>query len=196
MNLKQRYKSRGTKRLIRFLGFYSIIAFFLLFYSTFARYTTIVKNESTVPIANWQIKVNNNDILNGGTLTNKIELIPSTQTTTDNKLAPGQNGYFDIIINPEGTDVAIEYILNLNTTNLPSGIILTTYEILNENISANIENNQIEGKINLQQMQQLTSSDAKTIRVYWEWADGSTDIPTGEQNYKIEATITVKQKIS
>lgn len=196
MNLKQRYKSRGTKRLIRFLGFYLILAFFLLFYSTFARYTTIVKNESTVPIANWQIKVNNNDILNGGTLTNKIELIPSTQTTTDNKLAPGQNGYFDIIINPEGTDVAIEYIVNLNTTNLPSGIILTTYEILNENISANIENNQIEGKINLQQMQQLTSSDAKTIRVYWEWADGSTDIPTGEQNYKIEATITVKQKIS
>lgn len=196
MNLRQRYKSKGTKRLIRFLGFYSILAFFLLFYSTFARYTTIVKNESTVAIANWQILINDNDILNSGTLTNQIELVPSTQTTTDNKLAPGQNGYFDIIINPEGTDVAIEYTINLDVTNLPSGITLTTYEILNENISADIENNQIEGEINLQQMQQLTSSDAKTIRIYWEWEDGNTNIPTGEENYKIEATITVKQKIS
>lgn len=196
MNLKQRYKSKSKKRFVRFLEFYSILAFFLLFYSTFARYTTVVQNESTVGIANWQISINNNNIINGGTLTNTLELIPSTQTTTNNKLAPGQNGYFDITINPEGTDVAIQYTINIDLKNLPTGIILTTYEILEDNISKNIENNKIEGEINLQQLQQLTSSEAKTIRVYWEWSGTSTDIPTGEENYKIQATIMVKQKIS
>lgn len=196
MNLKQRYKSKSKKRFIRFLGFYLILAFFLLFYSTFARYTTVVENESTVAIANWQILINDNDILNGGTLTNTLELIPSIQTTTNNKLAPGQNGYFDITINPEGTDVAIQYTINIDLTNLPTGIGLTTYEVLEDNISKNIENNKIEGEIDLQQMQQLTSSESKTIRVYWEWSGTSTEIPTGAENYKIQATITVKQKIS
>ena len=196
MNLKQRYKSKSKKRFVRFLGFYSILAFFLLFYSTFARYTTVVQNESIVAIANWQISINNSNIINGGTLTNTLELIPYTQTTNNNKLAPGQNGYFDITINPEGTDVAIQYTINIDLTNLPTGIGLTTYEVLEDGISKNIENNKIEGEIELQQLQQLTSLETKTIRVYWEWSGTSTDIPTGEENYKIQATIMVKQKIS
>ena len=196
MNLKQRYKSKSKKRFIRFLGFYLVLAFFLLFYNTFARYTTVVQNEAIVAIADWQILINNNDIINGGTLTNTLQLIPSIQTTTNNKLAPGQNGYFDITINPEGTDVAIQYTINIDLANLPTGIRMTTYEVLEDNISKNIENNKIEGEINLQQLQQLTSSDTKTIRVYWEWSGTSTDIPTGEENYKIQATVTVKQKIS
>ena len=150
MNLKQRYKSKGSRRLVRFLGFYSILTFFLLFYSTFARYVTVVEYDTTVAIANWQILVNNVDILNGETLTDFIQLIPSTQTTTNNKLAPGQNGYFDITINPEGTDVAIEYKITFDVSNLPTGIILKSYEIIEDNIFANIENNQI--KIVRQQM--------------------------------------------
>ena len=131
-----------------------------------------------------------------GTLTNTIELIPTTQTTTDNKLAPGQSGYFDISINPEGTDVGIQYIINLDTTNIPTGVLLDTYEILENGITGRIENSKIEGEINLQQMQQLTSSEKKTIRVYWKWSETSTEIPTGEEKYKIQATITVKQKIN
>ena len=196
MNLKQRYKSKSAKRFVRFICFYLILAFFLLFYSTFARYTTVVQNESIVAIANWQISINNSNIINSGTLTNTLELIPSTQTTTNNKLAPGQNGYFDIIINPEGTDVAVEYTINFDVTNLPTGITLTTYEILEDGVSTNIENNKIDGEISLQQKQQLSSTETKTLRVYWEWNGTSSDIPTGEESYKIQALITVKQKIS
>ena len=196
MNLKQRYKSNGSRRLVRFLGFYSILAFFLLFYSTFARYTAVVENDTTVVIANWQISVNDIDMINGEKLTDTVQLVPLTETTTDNKLAPGQNGYFDITINPEGTEVAIEYIINLDLSSLPAGIILTTYEIIEDNISANIADSQIHGEINLQQMQQLTSAEKKTIRIYWEWKESSTEIPTGNENYKIETEITIKQKIS
>lgn len=196
MTLKNRYKSKKNIRFVRFLGFYVILAFFLLFYNTFARYTTVVQNESTVEIADWQISINNKDILNGETLVNSLQLIPDTQITTDNKIAPGQKGYFDIIINPEGTDVAIQYMLNFNTTNIPSGILLTKYEILETGISARIENNTIEGEINLQEENQLTQEEKKTIRVFWEWNEVSTYIPTGEENYRIQATVTVKQKIS
>lgn len=196
MTLKNRYKSKKNIRFVRFLGFYVILAFFLLFYNTFARYTTVVQNESTVEIADWQISINNKDILNGETLVNSLQLIPDTQITTDNKIAPGQKGYFDIIINPEGTDVAIQYMLNFNTTNIPSGILLTKYEILETGISARIENNTIEGEINLPEENQLTQEEKKTIRVSWEWNEVSTYIPTGEENYRIQATVTVKQKIS
>lgn len=196
MTLKNRYKSKKNRRFVGFLGFYMMLTFFLLFYNTFARYTTVLQNESTVAIADWQISINDKDILNEQRLVNSLQLIPDTNVTTDNKIAPGQKGYFDIIINPEGTDVAIQYMMNFDTTQIPTGIKLKEYKILENGASAKIENNIIEGEINLEEKKQLTQEEQKTIRVFWEWNEVSTYIPTGEEHYLIQATVIIKQKIS
>lgn len=196
MTLKNRYKSKKNRRFVGFLGFYMMLTFFLLFYNTFARYTTVLQNESTVAIADWQISINDKDILNEQRLVNSLQLIPDTNVTTDNKIAPGQKGYFDIIINPEGTDVAIQYMMNFDTTQIPTGIKLKEYKILENGASAKIENNIIEGEINLEEKKQLTQEEKKTIRVFWEWNEVSTYIPTGEEHYLIQATVIIKQKIS
>ena len=148
MTLKNRYKSKKNRRFVGFLGFYMMLTFFLLFYNTFARYTTVLQNESTVAIADWQISINDKDILNEQRLVNSLQLIPDTNVTTDNKIAPGQKGYFDIIINPEGTDVAIQYMMNFDTTQIPTGIKLKEYKILENGASAKIENNIIPIKEN------------------------------------------------
>ena len=199
MNLRQRYRIKGRRRVTKFLLLYSLLVFFLLFYSTFSRYATVVEDVPVIEIANWEIKVNENEVVDGKTLSNIITLIPdtTTQTTTDNKLAPGQNGHFDIIINPKGTEVAIEYTINLETANLPTGLELTTYEILEDSISKNLENNTISGEISLSEIAQgLEETDVKTVRVYWIWEENeSNNIPTGSENYNITATITVKQKV-
>ena len=198
MNLRQRYKFKGKRRLPKFLLLYSFLVFFFLFYSTFARYATIVEDVTTIEIANWEIKVNEIKIGESQILSNIITLLPDTtrQTTTDNKLAPGQNGHFDININPEGTDVAVEYIMGFKTDNLPSGLSLTTYEVIEDNIYKNIENNTIKEKINLNDVSQgLSQADAKTVRIYWTWDENSTNIPTEEQKYNVAVTITVKQAL-
>ena len=95
MNLKERYKSSGKKRKFKFFVFYLLLATFLIFYSTYSRYTTIEEGQPKAYIANWKVKINNEDITNKQTLSNMITLVPDTsrETTTDNKLAPGKTGF-------------------------------------------------------------------------------------------------------
>ena len=139
MNLNERYKARHTKRLKRFLSFYSFLALFLFSYNTLARYTAFSTNTVTTRVAKWIIKINNLEIANDTQeFSNIIELVPSTETkTTDNKLAPGQSGYFDIVINPAGTEVALEYTITLGTANIPTGITLKGYKINRRRNNAN-----------------------------------------------------------
>lgn len=199
MNLKERYKSSGKKRKFKFFVFYLLLATFLIFYSTYSRYTTIEEGQPKAYIANWKVKINNEDITNKQTLSNMITLVPDTsrETTTDNKLAPGKTGFFDIIIDPTGTEVAIEYTINFDITNLPTGIILTNYEIIEDGISTNFTNTSIFGIINLTETEQaLDENNKKTIRVYWEWQKDTTEIPTEEDIYDISVTINVRQKLS
>ncbi len=199
MNLKLRYRSKGKKKIIRFLVFYSFLAFFLIMYSTFARYTTIVDGTPKTQVATWNVKINNIDITQENTFSNLIELIPKedVQTTYENKLAPGKTGYFDITINPESTEVSTQYIINFDTTNLPNGIQLTNYEIIEDGIFKNFEGTtNIEGEINLNNTDQsLSENDKKTIRVFWEWEEAATTIPSENTAYFINSTITVRQKI-
>lgn len=198
MNLKERYKTRGKRRIIKFFAFYLFFAFLLIVYSSYSRYTIIEEGTPKAYIASWKVEINNQDITDKQTLTNVIELVPDStiQTTTDNKLAPGKSGHFDLIINPEGTEVAVEYNINFDTTNLPTGIELTRYEIVEDNISENLINSNIVGQINLTNREQaLSENDKKTIRVYWEWKEDTVDIPTEGTNYNISVTINLQQKI-
>lgn len=141
MNLKVRYKSSRKKRFARFFAFYSFFALILCFYGSFARYIAVTENSPTIEVATWKILVNGNDISGEKIITNQITLEPNGESkTTDNKLAPGQTGYFDIIINPDGTEVAIEYSISLDTTNLPEGIVLTAYEVVEDGDVGNFGN--------------------------------------------------------
>ena len=198
MNLKERYKTRGKRRIIKFFAFYLFFAFLLIVYSSYSRYTIIEEGTPKAYIASWKVEINNQDITDKQTLTNVIELVPDStiQTTTDNKLAPGKSGHFDLIINPAETEVAVEYNINFDTTNLPTGIELTRYKIVEDNISENLINSNIVGQINLTNREQaLSENDKKTIRVYWEWKEDTVDIPIEGTNYNISVTINLQQKI-
>lgn len=197
MSLRERYKTKSTKRLTSFLFFYLFLTSFFAFYNTLAKYSTIVEDVPTVDIAKWNIMVNNEETIEGQTLTNTIKLIPNdSQTTANNKLAPGQEGYFDIIINPEGTEVSIEYTVQVNTTTLHPDISLTQYSILEDNITKNYENKEITGNIKLtENSSALTVKEKKTIRIYWEWPETTTSVPTEGENYSISTAIVIKQKI-
>lgn len=199
MDLKRRYRAKTIKRVIRFFVYYSFLALFLLFYNTLARYTAVVRDTTTVNVANWNITINGQNVQEEQELLSPISLTQGiTQTTYNNKLAPGQTGYFDIVIDPTRTDVSVEYSIRLNSDKIPSDIKLTGYEILEDNINTNIQNNTINGEINLSESSQaLTQSDIKTLRIHWTWQDNdNTTIPTGTEDYYILATISVKQKIS
>lgn len=198
MKLKERYKTKGTRKVIRFIIFYLFFAILLIITSTFSRYATIQEGQPKAYIANWDVKINNEDITNKTTLSNVITLVPDSmkETTTDNKIAPGKYGHFDLIINPTGTEVAVEYTISLDVTNLPQGIVLTNYEIIEDSIFQSFTDTNIVGEINLSNKEQaLSENDKKTIRVYWEWKEDSTYIPTEDDSYDISVMINIRQKL-
>ena len=102
--------------------------------STYARYTNTVKLNGQVKIAKWAVKLN-------GTL---MDTITETQTVTltlsdnayvsDDRIAPDRSAYFDILLDPTGSEVAIDYIIKCDfasatgITNTASKIEVTGVE--------------------------------------------------------------------
>ena len=105
-----------------------IIAFCLTAYiiiDTFALFESNLNETSNVPIGKWSIKLNNNDITNGTTVEFPIENFTANENnhTTSGFFGPGSSGYFDVILDPGDTDVAIRYDITLDIDeDLPGNI--------------------------------------------------------------------------
>jgi len=98
---------------------YSILNSYAVFYSE-------ISGQAEENLAKWNITVNNTDITAGTQQNFTIESINIEGNTNvkPNKIAPGATGSFDIIINPVDTEVSVRYDVTVDTSMLPSGIIL------------------------------------------------------------------------
>lgn len=74
---------------------------------------------SSIDIAKWQVKIND-DVVNGSSSTFSVDSInwESNGYVLEGKVAPGVNGYFDIIIDPNDTDVSLKYDISFDFSNL------------------------------------------------------------------------------
>lgn len=110
------------------LWFLFIIAFCLTAYiiiDTFALFESNFVESTNVTIGKWTIKLNNNDITNGTTVEFPIENFTTYDNnhTTSGYFGPGSSGYFDVVLDPGDTDVAIRYDITLDIDeNLPGNI--------------------------------------------------------------------------
>lgn len=193
--------SNMIRRLIYVLAITSIITGLSM-----AKYQSIYSPSAAALIAKWSIQVNDNDITGEGTtLSNVITLVPDESTNVVNgKLAPGYGGYFDVIIDPTGTEVSFNYQINLNTSNLPTDIVLVGYNIGTEgtkDTATAITDNTITGNMQLQNNTPFTNADVRTIRVYWMWNDirdndaTHTDTAMGDATYSVGVEVIVTQVV-
>ena len=112
-----------------------IVLMATLSYDTFSRYYSIYMNDSNLKLAPWRISVNNKKITTSENITVKPDLIVVTDSTTEryqNKLVPGCSGYFDLIIDPTGTGVSVDYIIDFKPEKLPGGMEYIKYDIIGE----------------------------------------------------------------
>ena len=123
MTLKEHYSINSRKSIKPY--FKLIIMFFILITvsHTYARYTYTTTNNGVISVAKWYIEINGTDNLN-----NNIRLLNVEDNTTN--IDSGDECYFDIIINPSTTEVAISYsiLVDLAESNLPSGAKILKYE--------------------------------------------------------------------
>lgn len=202
MTLNQRYRIYGVKKASRYLKLFIIIAFLLMFSQTFASYSSMFVVQSDFNVAKWKIVINGTEVNeNIKTLNNAIEL-KSDDNIIDGLIKAGQTGYFDISINPDGTEVSLEYSIAMDFSNMPDKIVMNSYSIIKDNEESEKmaipSDNSFNGTIYLKQENnvkyRLDSSDTITYRIYWTWSGEDYEI---EYNtYSVTSNITVQQIIS
>lgn len=195
MTLKEKYTIKNKKRIKQFIFLYSILAIFFVMYSTLAKYEDTSEGYIKIAVANWKIALNGKELTSSNnTLTDSITLIPTTKINENNpsKIKPGQTGYFDIEIDPTGTEVSFWYQVSLDLVNsvLPRGLNILSYS-LDGGITSNTlpEDNTLSNTVSLGSKDMFTDSDVQRIRYYWNWESGEGEAST----YTIIANVKVKQ---
>lgn len=185
--------------------------------NTYSRYVANTTGDVELVFAKWQILLNNEDITNGTTSTLDITpVIEENQNIEDNTIAPSSKGYFDVNIDPSNVGVSFNYKVELKVLNedMPD-LMITKYAILDKDYidgdeitTTNIENNIINGTLDFDKETENYKFEPFTIRVYFEWYEGSDEQMNDEQDSKIgndasindtklqiQATINFEQKI-
>ncbi len=89
--------------------------------TSFAKYTSEATATAEKQAGAWVIEVNDQDVSSrNSTKQFQIDSLtyPSNDYVLENKIAPSSSGYFDIIINPTGSSVAIRYDVTIDLTAL------------------------------------------------------------------------------
>ena len=166
------------KRIYTLLGILMLLFTFYQVATSYAKYiaeaTAVVEKQAGA----WAIKVNNTDISNSNSETtfNVDNLIfPESEFVAENKLAPGANGYFEIVIDSTGSSVAVRYDVTLVVDNLniidsirfTKACILVDGEEVEEGIIKTGENT-YSGVISLED---VTNEVQTTLRFYIGWEE-------------------------
>lgn len=145
-------------------------SFSYLYQSTYAKYRKRVSADIDLSVANWIIKINNEDIKNNKVLQNK--LVPEfeeSEYTKANVLAPGSKGYCDVVIDSTNVDVnfKITMVANIPSTSSVVDLRVTEYAINPTATPTKItynENDEIEIPV-------VHNTENTVIRLYIEWDD-------------------------
>lgn len=150
--------------------------------TTYAKYT----NEATADIEKtagaWVIKINDNDISNSNSETtfDIDELIfPESEFVVEGKLAPASSGYFDVVIDPTGTSVAVRFDVTLDVSGLSAydAINFTAaYRVINgEEVSANMVRTGDHTYSGVISLDDVKNGVASTMRFYIGWEEDETE---------------------
>ncbi len=129
MTLKEHYGFNSKKSIKPYLKLVLLLFIVITISHTFARYTYTTTNNGVISVAKWHVKINGEEATNNASgLNSNISLLNAEDNTTN--IDSGDECYFDIIINPSTTEVAISYAISvdLDQANLPSGTKILKYE--------------------------------------------------------------------
>lgn len=181
-----------------------LFMFFLLIYGG-ARIYALFHSELNSKIqqknGNWNIIINNTDVTQGKDIKFNIDSISveENEHVETGTLAPGLTGHFNIIIDPQNTDVSVKYEISLDENELKNSnlIIKSIKEKSEENKLIKVGPNDYVGVILLEK---IKNGQKDEITVEIEWLDNEenneTDIEIGQKSdsqYKIPLTVHVCQ---
>ena len=142
-------------------------------------------NTTNMDIAKWDIKVND-DILSGSASTFTINRVNwSTSTNVkEGKAAPGSYGYFDVEIDPNGTDTSIKYDVEFDFSVLED----TSFTVDNiiEVDGKPIVRTGVSTYSNIMTLDEIRNNETNTIRVFLTWANNEANNESDSEIAKSE----------
>ncbi len=193
-----RKKYRLKKRIKNFLVFYTIVCTLFVASYTLSRYVGTTTVTNGIDIAKFNVSVNDIDVKDGAPIQFNFS---ETSTFMRGKVAPNKKGYFEFTINPDGTEVSLEYEIKFNIDKFDDDFKLeyftvndgeTHYDITDGNIAKN--------DLLLPTTETgFTDADKINIKVYWYW-DEQDEILNPDidiyDNKDMNILVIVKQKIN
>ena len=172
------------RKIVFFVALMSLFYCVSLMQETYAKYVSSATANAELTIARWNILVNNQDILNNSDFSSTIT--PTFNGTTHIRngiIAPTAEGYFDIAINGNNTDVSFNYTISLDlaNNNTVDDLKITKYMIGNTEYTYSTD---VTGSILLSDLVR-----EKTIRFYVEWDDDALT-ETMDNEDDTEATVS------
>ena len=119
------------KKIILFIALISLFYCVNLMEDTYAKYLSSATENAELTIARWSILINDQDVVNVSNFTDTISpVFAGTSNIKSDVIAPTAEGYFELEINGENTDVSFQYSISIDTTDCAvEDLIITGYSI-------------------------------------------------------------------
>lgn len=201
------------KKLLTVLVLIMLIISLFQIANMYALYKDQLQGDYTNLLGVWAIKVNGVDISNGGenatfTMTEDNLTYIDSDHVKSQKMAPGTQAYFDIMIDPTNTDVSILYTLNIKfnevTTAKMNLIKVENYfkkdgeteQITNTEINTVLAEHQHQAVIPISR---INDKYLNYVRLYFKWENveenNVTDSELGQtENAKISIPLEINFK--
>ena len=142
---------------------------------TYAKYTESKEGQTEFAVAMWRILLNGTDISSNAQLSSLINPVYENNNNIKNGvIAPGSEGYFDLVINATNTEVSFSYNISITSSvqSAVSDLVVYAYKI-NDGAITQVTNglNNLTNTINYNDPNKVIN-----LRVYFKWLEG-----TGEQ---------------
>lgn len=141
---------------------------------TYSKYFSKITGTGTATVAKWKFEVNGQtDTLGPITLGNTAS---KNSKVADGKIAPGTDGKFDVEIDANGTEVALEYEIKFANVrgNIPEN--LKFYE--DSSFGTEIKDLTTKGYTGT--IEKEDTGTKKTVSFYWKWDYETTDTATND----------------
>ena len=176
---------KGNKKIL-------VLAFLVLLLSvcfgTYAIYRNAASGDGTVTAANWAVQINGTDISSADFDFDFDDVTWTTLTGYNDTIAPGSEGYIDIAVDADGSEVDVILTATLDTSNLPDGMTATVQGGNSQTINYSATNGQMETTVR--------------INIAWAGADSdtsskdTTDLAVEGTSLSLPVTLTAKQSVT
>lgn len=168
---------------------------------TYAKYLDTKEGDTDFTIAKWKILVNQQDITEASTMSSLINPVYiENEHMKEGVIAPGREGYFDLVIDSSNTEVSFRYDISVTSSENSSvnDLIIIGYSLNDSEIIP--VSDQLNNLSNV--IYYTDTNKENKIRIYFKWRDGTGENMNNEAdtnasiqgvNAKLKANITFTQ---